>query len=207
MDENRELLAKNLHKFLRMKNKTQVDLANDLGLSPSTVSDWFNGKKYPRIDRLQELADYFGVFKSDLTEEKGSLYRTRGYMIPVLGEVPCGVPIEAIEYIIDYEEISEEMAKKGKYFGLKAKGDSMSPMILEGDTLIVRQQESAESGDIAILKVNGDEATCKKIIYSDYGLSLIPLNSSYSPSIYTSDQIIEVPLTIVGRVVEIRREV
>jgi len=205
LDNNREVLSKNLHKFLRIKNKTQVDLASDLGLSPSTVSDWFNGKRYPRIDKLQQLADYFGVYKSDLTEDKGSEYRTRGIKIPVLGEVPCGVPVEAIEHILDYEEISEQLSKKGTFFGLKAKGDSMSPMIMDGDTLIIKQQDTAESGDILIVKVNGDEATCKKISISEIGITLIPLNPTYSPVMYNQNQIKELPVSIIGRVHEVRR--
>ncbi len=63
---------------------------------------------------------------------------------------------------MDYEEIDEETAKKGEYFGLKIKGNSMYPLIMEDDVVIVRKQEMIESGQVAIVMVNGDEATCKK---------------------------------------------
>lgn len=83
----------------------------------------------------------------------------KGVAIPVLGSVAAGIPIEAIEDVIDTEEITQEMAKTGTFFGLKIKGNSMEPKISDGDIVIVRQQEDAESGDVVIARVNGDEAT------------------------------------------------
>lgn len=66
---NKKIFAKNLNYYMTTNNKTQSDLVTDLNLTASTVSDWANGKKYPRVDRMQLLADYFGILKSDLTEE------------------------------------------------------------------------------------------------------------------------------------------
>lgn len=191
---------------MKLHNKTQMEIVHDLGVSQATVSDWINGRKYPRIDRLQQLADYFGIYKSELTEDKSYFREPYGIKVPVLGVVPCGVPISAIEDIIDFEEISIEMANRGNFFGLKAKGDSMSPKIENGDTLIVRQQDSVDSGNIAIVKVNGDEATCKKIVFEDNGITLIPLNHLFNIMHYNREQISLLPVTIIGRVVEIRRE-
>jgi repressor LexA len=203
---NREVLSKNLSKFMKLNGKTQMDLAHDLKVSQTTISEWMNGKKYPRIDKLQQLADYFGVYKSELVEDKSYFKESYGIKIPVLGTVPCGVPISAIEEIIDFEEISLEMANRGNFFGLKAKGDSMLPKIENGDTLIVRQQELVDNGNIAIVKVNGDEATCKKIIFEDNGITLIPLNNLFNVIHYNKEQISLLPVTIIGKVVEIRRE-
>lgn len=205
MIENREILSRNLSKLMRINGKTQMDLANDLKISQTTVSEWMNGKKYPRIDKLQLLADYFGVYKSELLEDKSYFRESYGVKIPVLGSVPCGVPISAIEEIIDFEEISFEMANRGNFFGLKAKGDSMLPKIENGDTLIIRQQELVDNGSIAIVKVNGDEATCKKIIFENDGITLIPLNNLFNVLHYNFDQISLLPVTIIGKVVEIRR--
>lgn len=70
--------------------------------------------------------------------------------------------MEAVENILDYEEISEDMARQGDYFALQIKGDSMEPRIKEGDVVIVRKQPDVESGEVAIVLVNGDEATIKK---------------------------------------------
>lgn len=66
---NKRIFAKNLNYYMTTNNKNQSDLVTDLGLTASTVSDWANGKKYPRVDKMQLLADYFGILKSDLTEE------------------------------------------------------------------------------------------------------------------------------------------
>lgn len=66
---NKKVFAKNLNYYLVTRGKTQNDLVRDLNITASTVSDWANGKKYPRVDKMQLLADYFGILKSDLTEE------------------------------------------------------------------------------------------------------------------------------------------
>ena len=99
--------------------------------------------------------------------------------IPVLGNVAAGVPIEAIENIIDYEEISEELAHTGDFFALKIKGDSMEPRICDGDVVIVRKQDYAETGDLVIALVNGDSATCKRLAKYPSGIRLIPFNIQY----------------------------
>lgn len=205
MIQNKSIFAKNLQRYMKINNKNQQDLSNDLGFGQSTISDWINEKKYPRIDALQQLADYFGIYKSDLSEEKGKLTKAKGTKIPVLGTCPCGVPVDAVEDIIDYEEITEKLAKTGTYFGLIAKGNSMYPKIEDGDMLIVKQTSTVDAGDIAIVKVNGDEATCKKVIFNDYGITLVSLNSSYEPMIYSKDDIEKLPITICGKVVESKR--
>jgi len=205
VNRNKEVFARNLSKLIKMRNITQMDLVNDLGVSQATVSEWINAKKYPRIDRLQQLADYFNVYKSELTEDRSYYKESYGIRIPVLGTVPCGVPISAIEDIIDYEEISENMLSKGVHFGLIAKGDSMDPLILNGDTLIIRQQQHIETGQIAVIKVNGDEATCKKVIKKEDGITLVPINNLFNTVEYNIEQIHKLPISIIGRVVEIRR--
>ena len=131
--------------------------------------------------------------------------RKKGVKIPVLGEVIAGVPIEAIEDILDYEEITEEMAAKGEHFALKVKGDSMEPVFYAGDIVIVRQQPTADSGDIVIALVNGDESTIKKLKITDGGLMLIPANPAYEPMYYSHKQIDSLPVSIIGKVMELRR--
>lgn len=128
----------------------------------------------------------------------------RGVSINVLGRVAAGIPVEAITDIIDTEEIPEEMAKTGEFFGLQIHGDSMEPRMYEGDVVIVRKQEDAESGDIVIAMVNGDDATCKRLMKYAGGISLISLNSKYPPMPYSNKEIEEKPVKIVGKVVELR---
>jgi repressor LexA len=128
----------------------------------------------------------------------------KGVVINVLGRVAAGIPLEAITDIIDTEEISQNLAKTGEFFGLQIHGDSMEPRMYEGDIVIVRQQDDAESGDIVIAMVNGNDATCKRLMKYAGGISLISLNSKYQPMQYTNQEIEETPVRIIGKVVELR---
>lgn len=144
--------------------------------------------------------------EEDAKKEASLVRQSRkiGIKIPVLGYVRAGMPMEAVEEIIDYEEISEEMARQGEYFGLQIKGDSMEPRIKEGDVVIVRKQSDVISGDIAVVMVNGEDATVKKIVKHENGISLLPFNQAYAPLFYTQDEAVSLPVEIIGRVVELR---
>lgn len=124
--------------------------------------------------------------------------------INVLGRVAAGIPIEAIEEIIDTEEITEELARTGTFFGLKIHGNSMEPKFSEGDVVIVRQQDDAESGDIVIATVNGSDATCKRLKKYRDGIALISTNTDYDPMIFSNEEVISKPVRIIGKVVELR---
>lgn len=124
--------------------------------------------------------------------------------IPVLGTVKAGYPAEAIENILDYEEISEDMALSGEFFALRVNGDSMEPKFSDGDIVIVRKQEDVDSGDIAIMLVNGDEATIKKVQKFEGGINLIPSNSAYDVLTFTNKEIVQLPVQCIGKVVELR---
>lgn len=130
---------------------------------------------------------------------------SKGVRIPVFGTVRAGIPLDAITDILDYEEIPQEMARQGEYFGLRVKGDSMLPDIREDDIVIVRQQPDVENGDTAIVLINGDEATVKRVTKSSAGLTLIPANSQYAPMVYSMLDVATLPVKILGKVVEIRR--
>lgn len=199
------IFSKNLLKWMSVKNKTQSDICMDLGFTASTVSDWVNAKKYPRVDKMQALADYFGIYLSDLRDEHDdNILKSKASVIPVLGYVRAGIPIEAVEEILDYEEISDEMARTGEHFALKIKGDSMEPRMREGDVVIVRKQSVVDNGDIAVVLVNGDDATVKKFFRYDNGISLISFNPNYDPFTYTSEQVNSLPVQVIGKVVELR---
>lgn len=150
---------------------------------------------------LQRIADAAGVPLSYITGDS----RAISLKIPVLGYVAAGIPISAITDILDYEELSPDMVKDGsEYFALKIKGQSMEPRIYDGDVVIVRAQPDVDSGQIAIVCVNGDEATCKKVMKQSGGILLQPLNPAYETVFYTAEQIEQIPITILGRVVELR---
>ncbi|MGM9567963.1 MAG: LexA family protein [Clostridia bacterium] len=197
-------------RYLRKKHHlSQEALAGELGYkSFTTIQKWEKGIAEPPLSVLLQLAKAFQVDLDDLTGtdlSKGTKKKsTQAVSIPVLGKVAAGIPIEAIENIIDYEEIPADWINTGEYFGLQIKGRSMEPRILEGDVVIVRKQEDADTGDIAIVMVDGFEATCKKIKKSDKGIMLIPFNPEYEPVFYSNDEICALPVSIIGKVVELR---
>ena len=204
-------LKNRLRSALNLRNMKAIELSEKTGIPKSAISQYMSGYAKPKQDRIYLLAHALNVSEAWLMgydvpmERTSSKPHKKGVKIPVLGEVIAGLPIEAIEDILDYEEISEDMASKGEYFGLKVKGDSMEPMFFAGDIVIVRQQPTADSGDIVIALVNGDESTIKKFKLLDDGLMLIPANSAYEPMYYTRKQVVELPVQIIGKVVELRR--
>lgn len=201
----KKIFTSNLRKYMSLNNKTQVDLINDLGFNKSAVSTWCNGTRLPRMDKVDALAKYFGIRRSDLIEDK-SESKIKPTTIPVLGSVPAGIPIEAIQDIIDYEEIDAATAAKGEYFALQVKGSSMEPRICEGDIVIVRKQDDVESGEIAIVMVNGDNATIKRLLKYEDGIRLMPTNPAYEPLYFTNDEILEKPVKVIGKVIENRQK-
>ncbi len=205
-----------LSELRKQKGLKQGDLAASLGVAQSTLSGWENGKFEIDDKNKIKLADFFGVSVDYLLGREVSANspwnengidmapRKKGIKIPVLGRVVAGVPVEAVQDVIDYEEIDEEMAKTGEFFALQIKGDSMEPRIKSGDVVIVRKQDIVDSGDVAIVMVNGDDATCKKFVKHKNGVSLVSMNPAYTPMFYTMDEVESLPVRILGRVMELR---
>lgn len=188
-----------LKKLRESKGMTQAELAKRLGLSSSTIGMYESGKRQPNFESAEMIADYFNINLSTLLQGKAEPTQ-----IPVLGTIKAGIPIEAMEDIIDYEEISDAMLRKGEYFALQIKGDSMEPRFKEGDVVIVRKQAEVNTGDIAIIMVNGYDATIKKVQLYPGGINLIPLNPTYNVSTYNAEQVASLPVSILGKVVELR---
>lgn len=202
---NKQIMAKNIRYYMDKHSITQTEICNILGIKMPTFSDWVNAKTYPRIDKIELMANYFGISKADLVEEHSIIStHKKGVTINVYGRVAAGIPFEMIEDIIDTEEITEEMSRTGEFFGLQIKGDSMEPRICDGDVVIVRQQNDAENGEIVIATVNGSDATCKRLRKYRDGIELISNNPAYSPMFYSNKEIEEKPVRIIGKVVELR---
>ena len=204
---NKEIFSKNLKYYMKKANVRQKDMADLLGVATSTFSDWTKAKNYPRIDKIERMANYFGIQKSDLIEDKSKIIdmpKSQGVWIPVLSRVAAGIPINMVTDIIDQEQITEEMAASGEYFALQIHGDSMEPRMKDGDVVIVRQQEDAESGEVVIATINGDDATCKRLRKYAEGIMLLSTNPAYEPMTFTNHDIEELPVKILGKVVELR---
>lgn len=205
-EEQKEIFAENLNRLVNSRNLSQREIATRINVSPQTFNTWMQGKAIPRMGKIQLLADYFKIEKSDLIEKKTNVTLSQGIKIPVLGTVPAGIPISAVEDILDYEEIPQSWANQGQFFALKIKGDSMEPRMISGDVAIVKQQSDADSGDVVIALVNGNEATCKKLEKTNNGIMLISTNTKYAPMFFSNEQINELPVVILGKVVELRQK-
>lgn len=192
----------------KAKGLTQVEVSKIIGISQNGYSDWETGKNRVDAVSLNKLADLYGVTVDYLLGGSEAPTNT-ALRIPVLGSVPAGVPLEAIEDIVDWEELPQSMASGEKeYFALEVKGDSMWPDYLPGDVVIVRRQPTCDSGDDCVVYINGYDATLKQVRLNaeDQSLTIVPRNQSYPPRTFTAEEIQNLPVTIAGVVVELRRK-
>lgn len=196
--------TKLLKQLRKSKSMTQDAVAKQLNIGRTAYTKIENGVQEIDTDALAKLAELFSV-SIDYLLGADSVPKPQGVKIPVLGRVVAGIPIEAVTEIIDYEEIPASMAASGEYFALSVQGESMAPRIKEGDVVIVRKQETVENGEVAIVLVNGNEATIKEVHFSQFGVTLVAWNPSvYTPHFYPIDEIESLPLRILGKVIELR---
>ena len=211
-----------INQIMKEKKLRQIDILNlakpfqqkyNIKFSKSHLSQYVNGKSNPDNEKIFLLSKVFGVTEAWLLGYNVPRYERientgpqtpQGLKIPVLGTVAAGIPISAVEEILDYEEVPQSWKNQGEFFGLRIKGDSMKPDINHGDTVIVRKQSTANNGDVVITLVNGDDVTCKKFEKLDNGIILISNNSEYSPMYFSNEEVVTKPVVILGRVVELR---
>ena len=196
-----------IKEFRKLNGLTQEKLAKIIGVSRSTIAMYESNASEPDIQTLERLAKYFNISIDELLGMNTTVKKVQGIKIPVLGSIPAGIPLEAIQDIVDYEEIPEALARNGEFFALKVKGDSMAPTILNGDIVIVRKQEDADSGSICVVMINGYDATLKEIKKELGGIWILPRNpnSDFKPTFYSNEEIESLPIRILGVAIEIRR--
>lgn len=190
--------------LIASRDLTYKELERKMGLANGFFGKVRKRDALPTISKIDAIAEYFNVTRDYFlaTEpQTGS-----GIKIPLLGRVAAGIPIEATENIIGYEEITSKLAQTGEYFALLIRGESMSPFICNGDKVIVRQQSEVENGEIAIVLINGSDATCKEFRKTSSGIMLISKNPTFEPMVFTSEEVESKPVRIIGRVIEVRRE-
>lgn len=199
-----------LKKCREENNYTIEDLAQILNIDKNKLYRWENiSPASMPTTAAQELADLYEVdpvwlIGYDVPKKAiNSTNKIETIQIPIVGRVAAGCPILAEEEIIDTVDIPKEWLKDGyNYFGLRVKGDSMFPRILDGDYVIVRQQNEINSGNIGIILINGDEAVVKEVHITNDGITLKSYNPMYPDMVFSKKDVITKPVTIVGRVVK-----
>lgn len=205
LSDSKNIFSLNLKRIMSRQNKNQNDVIKDLEIKQSTFSDWYLGKRIPRMNVIFQLAEYFKVDIRDLIDEPKL---NRGNRIPIFSKIPAGIPIELIEDVIDYEELDPKMFTGDKeYFGVRVSGDSMYPEYRDKDILIVLKTEDCESGQDCIVMINGNDGTFKRVKKTEEGIILQPLNPNYEIKFYSNKEIEELPIKIIGIVKEIRRTI
>lgn len=190
----KRIFAKNLNFYISKSNKQQNEVAKDLGFPPTTFNTWCVGKVMPKMGKVQALADYFGVLKSDLLEDKNkddslhisNIFPITTHKLPMLGEIACGKPIFMDENRDNYTMIGSNVKAD---FCLKAKGDSMvNARIMDGDIVFIRSQPEVENGEIAAVSID-DEATLKRFYRDEITqtVTLISENPIYAPMVFTKE--------------------
>ena len=205
-------------KYCDSIGKSPTTVAKEIGFTANAPTAWKIKGSTPKSSSVQKIADYFGISTDELLNgdpKPTKLHREPGEKVAVLASVGAGIPFDAINTFDQddpdsWEEISRIDAK-GPYpfFALRVRGDSMEKLIFSGDLVIVRIQDSYDDGDLVVALVNGYEGVCKILEYRNAGgIALISLNAAkYPPMVFTRQQIEDLPVRIMGRVIEIRRRV
>ncbi|MBE6108312.1 MAG: helix-turn-helix domain-containing protein [Erysipelotrichaceae bacterium] len=190
-------------RFLRkLKGKSQNEFADDLGYkSFTTVQKWEDGTSYPSLPVVSQIADYFQVSLEMLVYANLSSIKSHLHQVPVLGTVRTGPGILAVENIQGWEYVPDSEKGSGEYFYLSVVGDSMiNARIMEGDLLYCRKQSTIEHNEIAVVLMDGEEATCKRVLFKDGRIVLQPENPDYEPMVFTQEEINQGKVKIIGKV-------
>ncbi|MPN19786.1 LexA repressor [bioreactor metagenome] len=198
-------------KLRDLKKYKDADVSKATGITKSTFTDWKNGRSTPKLDKLQKIADFLGVTVEYLTTGKKPEHRLIPEdavpidflslaRLPILGSSRCGKPMFAESNIEGYEYAFVENCEDCFY--LRAKGDSMiGAGINEGDLLLIRKQSDVDSGDIAIINIDEDEETLKRVIKKDKTVVLKPENPAYETKIFIGKDLNA--LQIQGRLMQV----
>ena len=199
---NKEVFSKNLKYYMEKYNKTRNDIAQITNVPYSTVSSWCNALYYPRIDKIEMLANYFNILKSDLVEDKISdnEQTNKFYMVPVYGQISAGQPNWAEECLEGYLPIDPNLmgiVNPEECFFLKVDGESMNKVIRNGAYALIRKQDSVEDGEIAVVLVNGFDATLKKFTKQGDFVFLEPMSTDETIKRQIYDK--NTPIKIIGK--------
>lgn len=207
-DEQQKIIfATNLKHFIDKSEKTQKEVATAIGVSPQTLNTWLQRIALPRMGKIQLLADYFGISKTDLIDPKDPEIQKSSlgtYRIPVLSTVAAGQPMFSDDDVIEYIDYDRE--PRNNIIGVRIEGDSMMPAIQDGDTVVIDREAVWEDGDVVIVTVSNNYGMCKRIKRYADGIALISNNPSYEPKYYSAAEVNALPVRVIGKVKELRRK-
>lgn len=211
-----KIFSERFSELVENSNYTLEQIGEYIGIkSKSTISKYLSGDiKNVKSSIISNIANLFNVSPAWLAGLSNEKYRETKLdklgnpvvSIPLLGVVKAGYDYLAQENWIGSVDIDRNIANSGKYFALKVHGDSMSPVLIEDDIVIIKKQNDFENGDIVVAIINGNEATIKKGKKTNSSITLQPLNTAYDPLVFTYDEVKSMPVTIVGVVKQLKRE-
>ena len=210
-----DTFSNRLKTAMRIRNIKATELSEKTGIAKSSLSEYINGKYEAKQDGVYLLAKALDVNEAwlmglDVPMERNIKTDILGnpvVSLPLLGTVKAGYNYLAQENWIGTVDVEKNLVGDGKdYFALKVKGDSMAPVFVEGDIVIIKKQNDCENNEYAVVIINGDEGTLKKIKKTDNGIILQPLNPAYGPVMYTKEEMETIPIIIVGVVKQLKRE-
>ena len=195
--------------LLQMSGKSRYQVSKDTGVPQSSLSSWIHGVSVPSSTNLKKIADYFGVtmayLMGDDTELEPLDPPQDQRRIPILGRIPCGVPVREITDIEGYIYYEPSRCTSAEYVALRVTGPSMEPEIRDGSVVVIRVSETCDPGDICAVSVDDEGATCKIVKPDpDGGVYLIPINPAFDPMHYTAQEIKDHRVRIIGTVEEVR---
>ena len=203
---NKDVFAKNLKYYMDKTGKTRNDIAKITNVPYSTVASWCNALYYPRIDKIEMLANYFNILKSDLVEnkEKKDTVQSQYYFVPVYGQIFAGQPNwaeECIEGRIPIDPNLMNIINPEEHFFLRVNGESMNKVIKNGAFALIHKQDVVKNGEIAVVLVNGYDATLKKFTKQDNLIILEPQSTddSFKTQVYDKNTTIKVLGKYVGK--------
>ena len=209
MNELVDTFANRLNKAITLRNIKPIELSEKTGIDKSKISSYMSGRYKAKQDGVYLLAQALNVSEVwlmgyDVPMESIPIKKIDKIKIPVLGKVKAGYDYLAQENIIGYESI-DNVSDPENYYALQVTGDSMEPLFSDGDIAIVHKQNNFDSGNTCIILVNGDEATVKKVVKMDDGIDLIAMNPYYPVRHFTKNEMNEIPVKVIGKVVEARK--
>lgn len=179
------MFDKRLRELREEKNLTQSEVAKQFGISARAVSNYETGTREPPIDMQIKMANFFNVTLDFLVGRSSLRNYNTTYTsndieeIPILGVVRAGEPLYAEQNILGYYKIDKNLIKSGEHFYLKVTGDSMDLSGIKDDSLVlIRVQKEVENGEIALVLVDGEDATIKKFYRNGDIVSLMPHSSN-----------------------------